>query len=268
MPAKPFSPVSGNEVIDHAHAHLAHLVGDAATRWRLGCGEDRLRESVRLFRDELARHCAVEETIMHAMRSGDEAAHRREHADLLAKVDRLLDELAQGASRATAAATIDTMERILFEHEVVVDGVFLASLRTRATGQPGALLPWTEDMSVGVEAMDQHHFALVSALNGLHEAWARGAPASETGLLLRKLHRLALHHFADEERLLAGQPGLAEHAGHHLLLLGELERLAARHESGEADVGSVAKDFLQYWVIDHILRSDQPHFQTLKDGGV
>ncbi|MBF0334711.1 MAG: hypothetical protein HQL40_13870, partial [Alphaproteobacteria bacterium] len=82
MSAKAFSPVSGNGVIDQAHAHLAHLVGEAASRWRLGCGEDRLVETVRLFREELARHCAVEETTMHAMRANDEAAHRAEHAEL------------------------------------------------------------------------------------------------------------------------------------------------------------------------------------------
>ncbi|MBF0305639.1 MAG: hypothetical protein HQL41_08335 [Alphaproteobacteria bacterium] len=265
MSVKAFSPVSGNGVIDQAHAHLAHLVGEAASRWRLGCGEDRLVETVRLFREELARHCAVEETIMHAMRANDEAAHRAEHAELLAAVDRLLDDIAKGGSRAAAAATIDTMERILFEHEVVVDGVFLASLRSRAAAQSaGVLLPWTESLSVGIDVIDAHHFALVNALNDLHEAWRSGAPASEIGMLLRKLHRLALHHFAEEERLLAGQPGVEEHADHHRLLLGELDRLGARHEAAEVDAGSVAQDFLQYWVLDHILRSDRPHFQKLK----
>ena len=73
-----------------------------------------------------------------------------------------------------------------------------------------ALLRWSKKYSVGVQAMDDQHIALVRILNQLHSAIMKGQAQSATGKLLLKLTEYAQTHFSSEEAMLAGAgfPGL------------------------------------------------------------
>lgn len=122
-----------------------------------------------------------------------------------------------------------------------------------------SVIHWTEDMSVGVERLDEHHRRLIDLTNRLGAAIASGDTERTTGTVLGELIRYVYYHFGEEERLmeLAGYADLPRHREHHRTMAEHVRGLEARFE---ADPGAVATAelhaFLADWLINHIRSED------------
>ena len=125
-----------------------------------------------------------------------------------------------------------------------------------------ALLHWRENMSVGVDAVDDDHRHLVDLLNRLHFLVLAGADRPSVGEVLEELVRYTDYHFDREEKLMeAGNyPGLEEHRACHRDLA---RRLLEYHKTFEdrPDSFDVAAfyDFLSEWLVVHVLEKDMKY---------
>jgi hemerythrin len=133
-----------------------------------------------------------------------------------------------------------------------------------------ALMTWSNKYSVGVEALDNQHKALMKVLNELHAASMRGKASEVAGPLLRQLVTASGEHFAAEERLMesSGFSGLAAHRSKHRELAGKIGEFVARHEKGDTTAYTPLLYFMRDWQTKHMQNEDQEYVPWLKAHGV
>jgi hemerythrin len=133
------------------------------------------------------------------------------------------------------------------------------------------VIEWTNDLKLGVPAMDAEHRQLLRLTNDFLSAAKEHAPFPRLTHIMGELIARARIHFQAEETLLdhSGYPGLAGHRSAHARLLVDAQRLYERFTTLEADSGAdetasrdltlEAARFLQRWLVDHILAEDRPY---------
>ncbi|KIL98720.1 hemerythrin sipunculid [Paramagnetospirillum magnetotacticum MS-1] len=133
------------------------------------------------------------------------------------------------------------------------------------------VLEWSNDLKLGVPAMDSDHRHLLQLTNDFLSAARQSAAFSRLTLILGELIARTRIHFGAEETLLdrAGYPGLAGHRAQHVRLLVEAQRLYERFQALDAapdhdetasrDLTIEAAKFLQRWLVDHIKAEDRPY---------
>ncbi|MBY0431420.1 MAG: bacteriohemerythrin [Rhodospirillales bacterium] len=128
------------------------------------------------------------------------------------------------------------------------------------------LFTWTDDLSVGVPALDNDHRLLIDIINALDTARRNGAETDRLGGLLFSLINYTVIHFQREERLLErfGYAGFQQHHIEHQVLVEQLHesyrQLTA--ENGAAYASELLY-FLKNWLTIHIMGSDMDYRDVL-----
>ncbi|MBS3963080.1 MAG: bacteriohemerythrin [Methylomonas sp.] len=130
-----------------------------------------------------------------------------------------------------------------------------------------AILTWSDQLNVGIAAVDQQHRHLVEILNQLDEAVALGAEPQAIVDTIDALIDYTRYHFEREESLMrhAGyDPALcAEHQRQHQDFI---DKVMAEQQQAEAQpdkVSSALLEFLVTWLSEHILYSDKQMAQAI-----
>ena len=119
-------------------------------------------------------------------------------------------------------------------------------------------LQWTENLSVGIARMDDHHKKLVELINQVFDAMS-GDATSAVYSVLSDLLDYTRYHFAEEEKLLAAcsYPDLEEHQAIHRSMVKEVLEMRNRYLNDPASVpASETLDFLSKWLMRHIIGKD------------
>ena len=122
------------------------------------------------------------------------------------------------------------------------------------------LITWTDDLSVGVEAIDNDHQLLINLINLLHDAVADGPRKETGGSVLNVLHDYTEYHFEREEVLMAacGYPGLEAHRMAHDGMKAKVVEIRDQYLDDPASIlGADVLDFLKDWLVTHIKGTDQ-----------
>lgn len=134
------------------------------------------------------------------------------------------------------------------------------------------MVQWTDDLSVGVDLIDEQHKMLVKRLNDLHAAVAahqgQNAISSTLGFLIEYAH----FHFETEEKYMAesNYPGMEHHQGEH----GEYKKTLASLEQDFKEDGATHElaeridTLLVNWFIDHILAVDMQFSHFLQENNI
>jgi hemerythrin len=132
-----------------------------------------------------------------------------------------------------------------------------------------SLPTWSNEMSVGVEAMDREHRELDQAINELSAAVLHDDQQSLTGPLLRKVAEVTRAHFSSEENLMAVNkyPGMALHLFKHQHLMEQLDALQARVSRGGFKLNEHSLSFMHDWLNTHIQKEDAQLALWLNDTG-
>ena len=124
------------------------------------------------------------------------------------------------------------------------------------------IFQWSDEIAIGVEAIDAGHRRLVDIIGRFHEGADHGSIGAMRDALAR-LRRHAVDHFALEEELQrkAGYPKAAAHAAEHRDMLLALDALARRLAStGAAERAETLREetstFLIQWLTRHVLGAD------------
>jgi len=133
------------------------------------------------------------------------------------------------------------------------------------------VIVWSNELSVGIKSIDEQHKLLISLINSLNSAMAKGEANMMIGDILSNLTQYTRLHFGYEEQLFEqyGYPNSEKHKRQH----GELiEQISALKERFETDLsGSVALEimqFLKHWLTHHILKTDKAYAEFLIAKGV
>jgi len=129
-------------------------------------------------------------------------------------------------------------------------------------------MQWTEDLAVGIEAIDSQHQELFSRINRLVDAIRQGKCKSVIDSVITFLEDYAVSHFAAEESFMLknAYPGYEQHRKQHALYLENLSELKKElQEEGPSYVLSVTTNQVVVdWIVAHIQQSDMKFGEYLK----
>jgi len=122
-------------------------------------------------------------------------------------------------------------------------------------------IDWSEDMSVGIQEIDEQHKLLVDLINQLHEAVVKSTDNVIIGDILEELTQYTIVHFTVEESLMRifDYSRYEEHKEQHKLLRDQIFELQVKIKTGDVDVGMELLSFLRTWLTRHILMEDKQY---------
>jgi hemerythrin-like metal-binding protein len=128
------------------------------------------------------------------------------------------------------------------------------------------LLQWTEDLSVQVPELDEHHKQMVVLINKLHNALAQRDNNVATDVLF-ELGDYANYHFGAEEALFesVNYPFADEHIEQHLIFREHLRELKDLVEASDEHAMEKLIGFLYPWWSTHLMVYDHKYIPYLKN---
>ena len=129
------------------------------------------------------------------------------------------------------------------------------------TPTPTALIEWSDELSVGIQEIDDQHQLLVTLLNKLHTAIHQHHGKAAAQAILSELVEYTKIHFVVEESLMRilGFPGYADHKTQHDILIDEVKELQEKLASGKKSISFELLHFLRMWLTKHIMNEDQQY---------
>jgi hemerythrin-like metal-binding protein len=117
---------------------------------------------------------------------------------------------------------------------------------------------WTDDFALGNELLDSQHRQLIDLINTTTACLEQDGGKAKVLSVLKSLQDYAWHHFGAEEAYMSGIhfPEHDEHVRQHRDFIDRVMDLQSRLFAGDAGVLRELSDFLNFWLIDHIVISD------------
>lgn len=131
---------------------------------------------------------------------------------------------------------------------------------------------WTNDLSVGIDLIDEQHRMLIKRLNDFSEAVQQHQGPNKIGSALDFLMEYTDFHFSAEERHMAanGYQGLDAHRLKHdeyKSILSDLER-DFRDDGPTHELASSIDTLLVNWLLKHIRQVDAEFGAFLSEKGI
>lgn len=129
---------------------------------------------------------------------------------------------------------------------------------------------WTNELSVGIQEIDEQHKILIDLINRLFDEIIKGGNAEKVQEILDELVQYTIVHFSFEEALfrIFDYPDTQIHARHHVDLKHQVFELQEKVKSGGATVNTDLLLFLKKWLQNHILSEDKKYAPYLLKQGV
>jgi hemerythrin-like metal-binding protein len=130
-------------------------------------------------------------------------------------------------------------------------------------------IEWKPEYSVKVEEIDDQHKHLVAQIDRLSEALYSENINEETSAILDELSRYAIEHFETEEKYFDKFHYIdaVPHKEEHLKFQKKIETLIRFHNAG-SEVSIDLIDFLEDWLIDHLMEQDQKYVECFRENGL
>ena len=131
-------------------------------------------------------------------------------------------------------------------------------------------IEWTDELSVGIEEIDEQHRVLVDLVNEMHQAITDQRGSEVVSDILEKLADYTRIHFAVEESLMRilQYPDYEPHKEQHEKLIAHLRELRGKVESGQTAIGFELMHFLRNWLTQHILGTDKEYVDHFLNAGI
>jgi hemerythrin len=127
------------------------------------------------------------------------------------------------------------------------------------------MVPWTDAYSVKVPEFDQQHRQLFRLVDDLHQAMKAGQSKQNLEKILSALIRYTDMHFTAEEQAMmsANYKDFAAHRTEHNKLKTKVIAFQKEFEAGTAGISVGLMEFLNDWLVSHILKTDQQYSAVL-----
>lgn len=119
---------------------------------------------------------------------------------------------------------------------------------------------WSQQLSVGIPAMDNDHRQIINFMNALALLAERRGAFAELDTAFRKLVDFTRKHFSDEEKLMTAieYDRIATHKAIHAKLLSELDEHYREFRRTQL-LGEAVFRFLAFWLKSHICGIDRKY---------
>ena len=133
-----------------------------------------------------------------------------------------------------------------------------------------SLIAWKDEYSVGVKEIDDQHKQLFVIINQLVEAIKTIPREDEIANIISKIVEYKIVHFATEEKYfhLFGFEGTDEHEEAHRAFNAKLIETQTAFKGDTMGFAFAAADFLEDWLIVHLMTMDQKYKQCFREHGL
>lgn len=117
---------------------------------------------------------------------------------------------------------------------------------------------WSDELSVGIEEIDEQHKILVNLVNQMHDAIDKDHASETVPLILNELIEYTRIHFVVEESLMRilNYPGYSVHHDQHQGLIKNIIELQKKTTTGKTSTNFELMQFLKTWLTRHIMEED------------
>ncbi len=134
-----------------------------------------------------------------------------------------------------------------------------------------SLVEWSEDLTVGVAAVDADHRKLFSLVNYLYDSMIAGKDQPVIDEFIDSLLVYTKQHFEREEAFFeeTEYPDRLAHKQEHDGLIAQITNAHQTYKSGAGAAKSLEMiGFLNKWMIEHIRKSDKKYAPHLNAKGI
>ena len=119
-------------------------------------------------------------------------------------------------------------------------------------------IDWTDVLDIGLPKLDEQHRKLISFSNSLIQAMTIGMGKEVLDDLFTELLDYTSYHFSDEEEYMEriGYPHLEAHKVEHRKLIQKVTEFRIKLIPEPSVSPSEALDFINGWIINHIMEMD------------
>ena len=123
------------------------------------------------------------------------------------------------------------------------------------------LLPWSNELSVGITSIDEQHKQLISLINELNKALQDGKANQVLNGIFDELLSYTVKHFGYEEKLFAqyNYENTETHKEEHKKLISQVKKLKSKMMEGDFMISIEVLAFLKDWLINHIMKTDKAY---------
>lgn len=134
-------------------------------------------------------------------------------------------------------------------------------------------MEWTEDLSTGVEIIDNQHKELFSRINDLVAAIKQHTCKYKISDVVRFLDEYIVFHFGEEETFMQKNkyPRYPQHKAQHTKFIAnfnelkkELQKIEGGQKPGSYDLSVETNQVVVDWILDHIAKVDKEFGAFLK----
>ena len=134
------------------------------------------------------------------------------------------------------------------------------------------IMEWSDKLSIGIEAIDEQHKALIQRINHVSAALASNQGEKEVASTLDFLIKYTDYHFSKEEEYMKqyNYPGLQDQLDKHealKIILTEMEEEFIE-DGASKNLATSIDTFLVNWLIKHIEGMDLKFGQFLKENNI
>jgi hemerythrin-like metal-binding protein len=129
-----------------------------------------------------------------------------------------------------------------------------------------SMFEWKPEYAMGIKSLDAEHQKLFAIGRELYAAMTAGKASAALGMILDRLVKYTLEHFAHEETLMRSYkyPGFARHKAEHDALVKKVGSFQVEFQAGRAALAAPLLQFIKDWLEHHIKESDAAYAPTLK----
>ncbi len=131
-------------------------------------------------------------------------------------------------------------------------------------------LEWTKEYSVNVQEIDEQHKEFIDLINRLSKGIKEMASKNDLGNILNKLDHYAKTHFATEEKYFKkfDYPDKDKHIVQHRRFSDKIKDYKSRYKGDKVAISFEVIDFLEDWLVDHLLNEDQKYSGFFNEHGL
>ncbi len=131
-------------------------------------------------------------------------------------------------------------------------------------------LEWEDKYSVGVTEIDDQHKRMFVVINELLDAIHTNTPAEHLGNIIDSLVKYKIFHFATEEKYFKefNYEETETHIAEHHKFNERLTALKEKYPEPTIDFAFELVDFLEDWLINHLMTVDQKYVKCFHDHGL
>ena len=120
-------------------------------------------------------------------------------------------------------------------------------------------IQWSDEMKTGIARIDEQHKTLIGIINRLQKAMDEKVDSTGISLIFGQLASYTKFHFKAEELVIERVDKKSFEAHHlsHMAFVNDLRGYEKKFRSGDHSVVKKLLNYLNVWLVDHILDEDK-----------